>query len=209
MQLAAIKKVFVHPVLFLILMLMAGTPAKAQDGPLVQIEESVNQILAILNDQQLMQPGRAEERQERIMAEVRNRFNFREMSKLTLTRHWRELSDSERERFVELFAELLKNTYIGRVEDYHQKEVQVKFKGEEIRDGKALVSTVVVASRTETPIDYRLKKEDGKWMVYDVVIEGVSLIRNYRTQFTRIIEREKFAGLLQRIQNKINSGEAS
>lgn len=205
MQVTHARKFLVHSILVMLIFL-AVAPARAEEGPRAQIEASVNQILAILNNQQLAQPAKAEERRDRVMAVVRSRFDFREMSKLTLAQHWRELSPSEKDRFVDLFAELLKNTYIGRVESYDQKGVRVNFKGEEISDGVAFVPTVVTANRTQTPIDYRLKKDDGKWLVYDVVIEGVSLIRNYRTQFNQVIEREKFAGLLQRIQEKIKSG---
>jgi phospholipid transport system substrate-binding protein len=210
MQVATSRTIFFFSVLTFAVMLIGPPPGHGlQAGPLAQVKASVDDILAILNDQQLAQPGREEERQRQIMAEVRNRFGFREMSKLTLARHWRDLSETEQERFVELFAELLKNTYISRVESYYQKEVRVNFLGEEIRGDKATVATVVITNGTKTPIEYRLKQEGEEWTVYDVVIEGVSLIRNYRTQFTRIIEREKFPGLLQRIQNKVTSNEAS
>lgn len=209
MRLTNIRKIVVFSVLTLA-MLVAVPPVKAaQDGPLVQMKKSVDAILAILNNKQLAQPQHGKEREERIMAVVRDRFDFREMSKLALARHWRGLNESERKHFVDLFAKLLKNTYIGRVRNYSQKEVKVDFKSEEVHGDRALVDSVAIVGNTPTPIDYRMKKEDGKWKVYDVVIEGVSLIGNYRIQFTQIIQREKFAGLLKRIEDKVNRGKAS
>lgn len=211
MQLANVRKIVASSVLILAMLVIASAPGKAdQSGPLAQMKDSVNAILAILNNQQLTRPENEKEMQERIMTLVRNRFDFREMSKLALARHWRDLTEPERKRFTDLFAELLKNTYIGRVTNYSQKKVQVDFKSEEIHGDRAVVDTVVIANNTAgTPMNYRMKRNGEKWEVYDVVIEGVSLIRNYRTQFTRIIEREKFAGLMKRIQNKVNSGKAS
>jgi phospholipid transport system substrate-binding protein len=181
----------------------------AADTPLEQVRQTVDQILNILNDKQLAQTDRREERQQRIMANIRERFDFREMSKLTLARHWRQLSQEEQDRFADLFANLLRKTYIGRVESYYHEEVKVFFRGQKIRDHKAVVSSVVVSDNKETPIDYRLRNRDGKWLVYDVVIEGVSLVRNYRTQFDRILEKEKFAGLIERMKEKINASEKS
>jgi phospholipid transport system substrate-binding protein len=208
MRLADIRKIAASLVLILAMLVIAPAPGKAaQSGPLAQMKESVNAIVAILNNQHHQNE---KEMQERIMTLVRNRFDFREMSKLALARHWRDLSEPERKRFTDLFAELLKNTYIGRVTNYSQKKVQVDFKSEEIHGDRAVVDTVIIVNNTVgTPINYRMKRNGEKWEVYDVVIEGVSLIRNYRTQFTRIIEREKFAGLMKRIQNKVNSGKAS
>jgi phospholipid transport system substrate-binding protein len=193
------------------LLFLTGGPAvlTAQESPLAQIRQTVNEIMAILNDEKLASADMREERDRRIMAEVRNRFNFEEMSRLTLTRQWREISPAEQERFADLFAGLLRNTYISRVEAYYQQQVEVVFKDEAINDGRAMVASVVIANGTETPIGYRLSKENGKWMVYDVVIEGVSLIRNYRTQFSRIIEKEKFSGLIRRMEEKIKTGETS
>jgi phospholipid transport system substrate-binding protein len=209
MQGANMKKIVLSFLIFLLLLTGGVKVSTAQEGPLAQIRQTVDEIMAILNDERLAQADMREERDRRVMAEVRNRFNFEEMSRLTLTRNWRDLSPAEQEHFADLFANLLKNTYISRVEAYYQQQVKVVFKDEAISDGRAMVASVVIANGTETPIGYRLSRENGKWMVYDVVIEGVSLVRNYRTQFTRIIEKEKFSGLIRRMEEKIKTGETS
>jgi phospholipid transport system substrate-binding protein len=209
MQGANMKKIVLSFLLGLLLLTGGPKVLIAQESPLAQIRQTVDEIMTILNDERLAQADMREERDRRIMAEVRNRFNFEEMSRLTLTRQWREISPAEQERFADLFANLLRNTYISRVEAYYQQQVKVVFKDEAISDGRAMVASVVIANGTETPIGYRLSEQNGKWMVYDVVIEGVSLVRNYRTQFSRIIEKEKFSGLIQRMEEKIKTGETS
>jgi phospholipid transport system substrate-binding protein len=202
-------KKFLIFILFFSVLTGGAKASMAQESPLAQIRQTVDEIMAILNDESLAQAEMREERDRRIMAEVRNRFNFEEMSRLTLAQHWRDLSPAEQEHFANLFADLLRNTYISRVEAYQQQQVKVVFKDEAISDGRAMVASVVIANSTETPIGYRLTRDNGKWMVYDVVIEGVSLVRNYRTQFSRIVEKEKFSGLIRRMEEKIKTGETS
>jgi phospholipid transport system substrate-binding protein len=202
-------KIVLSVLTFFMLTTAGALVVTAQGSPVSQIKQSVDDLLAILNDERLAKPDMREERDIKIMGIVRDRFDFQEMSKLTMARHWRELSPAEQKHFADLFASLLRNTYISRVENYHSQQVRVVFKEETISEGRATVASVVISNGIETPIGYRLVNDSGKWMVYDVVIEGVSLIRNYRTQFSRIIEKEKFSGLIRRMEEKIKSGETS
>jgi phospholipid transport system substrate-binding protein len=195
---------------FALIFLIGGSQGTtAQEGPLAQIKQTLDEMVAILNNPNLIPPEMAEERQQRITNVVQKRFDFDQMARLTLGRHWRDLSRAEQEKFTELFADLLRNTYVSRVDLYYEHEISVSFRDQEIRDGRAVVSSIVTTNSTNTPISYRLSEKNGEWLVYDVVIEGVSMIRNYRTQFSRIIEKEKFAGLIRRIEERIDSGEAS
>jgi len=138
----------------------------------------------------------------RIMAEVDRRFDFVEMSMRALGRPWRGLNREQRVEFVRLFSELLKKTYIRRIESYSDEKVEFR---KENRDGKrAMVYSAIIRGDQEIPINYAMKLKKGTWRVYDVVIEGVSLVRNYRTEFSRVLRKEKYAGLVSRLRRKID-----
>ena len=182
----------------------------AEIGPLDQVKGMVDNILTIMKDDKFSAPEKKDERRDTIMIEVEKRFDFREMSKRTLARDWKSRSEPERKEFQGLFSELLKNTYIGRVEAYSDEQViYPKVLIDEKKKNKALVYTNVVKNNQEIPINYKLYKKNGEWFVYDVVIEGVSLVRNYRTEFGRIIGKEKYPGLISKIKEKIEKNEAS
>jgi phospholipid transport system substrate-binding protein len=190
----------------LFLFLLIAVPAQGAVSPLEQVRTTVQSIIGVMQDKDLQQPNKSEERQAKIMDYVNRRFDFEEMSKLTLASNWRGLTPEEKENFQELFADLLKNSYIGRIEAYSGEEVRFE---KEIFDGeqrtRAMVYTKVIKSNQEIPINYKLLNKQDEWYVYDVLIEGVSLVRNYRTEFARIITKEKFAGLIKRMQEKIAS----
>jgi phospholipid transport system substrate-binding protein len=192
----------------IILTLFAAVPALAVVSPLEQVQSTVQGILGVMKNEELRQPGKEEERRAAIMAYVNQRFDFEEMSKLTLASKWRERTPAEKKQFEELFADLLKNTYIGRIEAYSDEEVRYE---KEIFDGeqktKSMVYTKVIKNNQEIPINYKMLNKQGEWYVYDVLIEGVSLIRNYRTEFDRIINKEKYDGLIKRMQEKIANRE--
>jgi phospholipid transport system substrate-binding protein len=192
----------------LFLFLLITVTAQGAVSPLEQVRTTVQSIIGVMQDKELQQPDKREERQAKIMDYVNRRFDFEEMSKLTLASNWRGLTPEEKESFQELFADLLKNSYIGRIEAYSGEEVRFE---KEIFDGeqrtRAMVYTKVMKSNQEIPINYKLLNKRDEWYVYDVLIEGVSLVRNYRTEFARIITKEKFAGLIKRMQEKIASRE--
>lgn len=187
-----------------LLLLSFVVPAQAAVDPLEQVRATVQGIIGVMQDKSLKQPDKEAERRKAIMDYVNRRFDFEEMSKLTLASKWRDRTPEEKKNFEELFSELLKNSYIGRIEAYSGEEVQYE---REIFDTdqrtRALVYTKVIKNNQEIPINYKLLKKNGEWYVYDVMIEGVSLVRNYRTEFARIINEEKFAGLIKRMREKI------
>jgi len=185
-----------------------GAPAAASVGPLEQIKSTVTGIVGVMQSKELGQPDKKIVRREKIMAYVSQRFDFEEISKQTLAGNWRELSPEQRKNFERLFSELLKNTYIGRVEAYSNEVIKFD---KEVYDGdqraKVMVYTKVIKDNQEIPINYKLMAKKDDWFVYDVMIEGVSLIRNYRTEFARIINQEKYPGLIKRLQEKIDKKE--
>jgi phospholipid transport system substrate-binding protein len=173
----------------------AGDATRAMDG-------TVHRILSLLTDKTLAAPEKRTERRRLIMAEVDRRFDFVEISMRALGRPWRDLDRDQRIEFVRLFSELLKKTYIRRIEAYSNEKVEFR---KERRSGKrAMVYSVVVKGGQEIPINYAMKLKKGRWRVYDVVIEGVSLVRNYRTEFSRVMRKEKYAGLVDRLRRKID-----
>lgn len=180
----------------------------AAADPMSMLQEAVNEILQIMKDKRYEKPDMLEERKRLIITVVERYFDFREMSMRTLARHWREISEEEKEKFVHLFTQLLEKTYIDKIDAYSDE--QVIFKRQTIKGNKAMVMSGFIKNNVEIPIVYSLyENNSGKWLVYDVTIEGVSLVRNYRTQFDRIVDEEKFSGLVRRMEEKIEKHDAS
>ena len=128
-------------------------------------------------------------------------FDFDEMARRSLSRHWATLSREEQVEFVQLFTELLERTYLGRIQSYAGE--QLTYLGEEIDGPFATVkSRVVTTRRTETALEYRLRLKDGQWKVYDLLVDGVSFVSTYRSEFSRVIQSSSYAVLLQRMREK-------
>lgn len=176
----------------------------APPDPVGFIKEAVDEIISILQDEKLAAPSRRTERKKRVVAIVEKKFDFREMSMRALARHWRERTPEEQDRFVFLFKKLLENTYIAKIETYSGEKVV--FKKTARQGNKAIVYSELVRKNVETPVNYKLKSNDDHWMVYDVEVEGVSLVNNYRTQFASILSKEKFAGLIAKLEEKVGKG---
>lgn len=198
---------------FVSLAAMSGRVVAAPAEPMAVMRQAVNEILAVLQDKKFSGAAKKDERRKRVSAVVSGYFDFEEMSMRTLGRSWKERTPEERKQFVGLFRQLLERTYIDKVDNYCREldssctDKVVGFKRQEQQGNKAVVYTVFVRNNVETPVEYKLQNEAGKWQVYDVVIEGVSLVRNYRTQFESIIAREQFAGLLVKMEEKVKKGE--
>ena len=173
--------------------------------PIDIVKETIDRIFKILDDETLSRHEMRAEQKKQILSAVKTRFDFREMSKRSMARHWKKMPPEDHDYFIELFSKLLMNRYIGRVESNSGSEIL--YKKQIIKNDKAVVYTVALKNNTEIPLVYKLLKSEAGWMVYDVVIEGVSLVRNYRTQFTSVIKREKYAGLIKKMEKKAAKGE--
>jgi phospholipid transport system substrate-binding protein len=193
---AMILKRFLMPILVGFMMTLAST-AFAVDNATESVRMSVDSIIGILKDTGLDKPAK----REKIRGVIAERFDFRAMSQRTLATNWRKASKEEQQHFVELFSQLIQNTYIGRVEAYTNEEV--KYPAEKITNDRAVVDTLIMTSSAEIPVTYKLYLKDNRWMVYDVNIEGVSLISNYRNSYQEIVKREGFAGLLTKMEEKV------
>ena len=174
----------------------------AQAGPTVQVKSTIDRVLDVLKDPTL----KGEEKdlvRGRVLKEViYARFDFPEMAKRSLGVHWRKRTAQERQEFIDIFADLLERSYRKKIERYTDQEIV--YTSEQV-DGKyGVVSTAIADKREnlEIPIEYRVIRHDGDWLVYDVVIDGISLVSNYRSQFNRIIQRESFAELVKKMRVK-------
>ena len=162
-----------------------------------QVSGTVDAILGVLRDEALG----VDAKKDKIRALIAQRFDFRAMSQRTLAQNWRKASDAEKDRFVELYTRLLENTYFVMVEEYTNEAVE--YRSEKIRKEKyAQVETAIVASDKEIPVIYRTRLKNGEWWIYDVVVEGVSLISNYRSSYQQIAKREGISGLLAKMEAK-------
>ena len=175
--------------------------------PTGAVKETVDQVLVVLRDQALKDPARETERRAKLEEIIGRRFDYAEMAKRTLASHWKGLSAEKQEEFVALFQQFLANSYAGNVDGYSGE--QVEYLKEREKGEFAEVQTKVVSSKVQIPLDYRLLKKDGEWRVYDVVIDGVSLMKNYRGQFSRIIDSSSFEALLDKLRSKADLGTSS
>ncbi|MEW6161735.1 MAG: ABC transporter substrate-binding protein [Nitrospirota bacterium] len=169
--------------------------------PTDQMKQTIDSVLDILKNKELKKPEKTKERRAVIHKVVGSRFDFEEMSKRSLALHWRARSSEEKGEFVALFSDLLERSYIKKIESYEDE--QILYTGETIDGDYAVVKTKIITKRNvEIPVEYRLMKKNAKFEVYDVVIEGVSLVSNYRNQFNRIIRTSSYAELLKRMKSK-------
>ncbi len=169
-----------------------------------KLKASIDQILEILKDPSLKGDEAKEKRRDALRNVIYERFSFAKMSQLSLARHWKKRSDEEKENFIELFGQLLEETYVSKMETYtDEKIVYIK---EFVKKKKAQIKTKVIAESVEIPIDYRMyQTKEGDWMVYDMVIEGVSLVGNYRSQFDQIMQKDTFEKLMEDLKKKLDS----
>jgi phospholipid transport system substrate-binding protein len=182
--------------------LVVACTATARAGvPTDQLRAHVDRVLQILQDPELKKESKAAERRAAIRKVANETFDFEETAKRSLGRHWQARTPEERRQFVPLFTDLLESAYISRLEQYQGEKVQ--YVGETVEGDLAVVRTKILTPKgSEIPVDYRLERRDGQWKVYDVVIEGVSLVANYRTQFNKIIETSSYQALVDRMKAK-------
>ena len=182
---------------------LSMTIAAAVDAgpPTDQLRGHVDRVLTVLKDPELQKPARAADRRAAIRKVASDIFDFEEISRRTLARHWQARTPDERREFVGLMSDVLEQAYIGKLETYSGETV--RFLGDTPDGDVATVKTrIVMKSGTEIPVDYRMIDRSGRWIAYDVYVEGVSLVGNYRGQFDRIIQRQSYAELVKALRAK-------
>jgi len=169
--------------------------------PTDQLRGAVERVLKTLEDPTLKGEGKVAERRVAVRKIANEIFDFGEIAKRSMARHWQPLSEAQRSEFVGLFADLLERSYISKIETYGGEKIQ--YTAERIDGDYATVSTKIITKNgTEVPVDYRMIKRADRWLVYDVSIEGVSLVSNYRTQFNKIIQTTSYNELVSKLRNK-------
>jgi len=189
-------------VVSLAMLLFVGPVLAAGGTPSDTIRQTIDKLLVILKDPQLKGGGKEKERREKLKEAIQPAFDFTEMAKRSLASEWRRRSPEEQKEFVKLFTCLLEAAYLDKIESYNGEKVQYVREREE--GDFAEVDTIIVdAKRGQAfSVDYRLHKVDRQWKVYDVVIENISLVNNYRSQFNRVLAKVSFNDLLKRMKEK-------
>jgi len=183
--------------LFMLLVASSASAGPATD----QLRVGTDRVLKTLADPALQGPDRVAERQKALREITDPMFDWAEMARRALGRHWQTRTDPERQEFVPLFRNLLERTYATRIERYNGE--QITYTGESIEGEQATVRTKILdRTNRELPIDYRMVRgPDGRWLIYDVLIEGVSLVANYRSQFDQIIRTASYERLVEKLKS--------
>ncbi len=173
----------------------------AAGAPGDQVRQSVDKLLAILADLRLKQEGKKNERREELKKVIYQRFDFTEMARRALGPEWRRHTPEEQKEFVQLFTDLLERAYLKQIESYNDQKV--RYLNEREDHGYAEVDTKIVDNKgQEFSVNYRLDNVNGDWKVYDVVIEDISLVNNYRAQFSRVLASSSYQELVHRMKDK-------
>ncbi|MBI5904285.1 MAG: ABC transporter substrate-binding protein [Deltaproteobacteria bacterium] len=189
--------------------LLLATPASSFAGePTDRVRGAIDRVLEILKKKDLQAKERRMERRTLLREEISKAFDFDEMAKRSLGPAWRQRTPEERKEYVGLFRQVLENSYLGKVEAYQGEKI--RYGKESVEEGRfATVETLIVTGKgQEIPLNYRMVKGKADWRVYDVIIEEISLVNNYRSQFGGILQRSSFQDLLARLRDMVKSSDS-
>jgi phospholipid transport system substrate-binding protein len=191
--------------LLLLPLLLFGIAAPGIAGePTDQMKQTTDKVLSILNDPALKGPSKTEQRERLIRKALDERFDWEEMARRSLAKHWSQRTEEEKKEFVRLYTGLVERTYIDKIVEGYSGE-KIIYEGENIEKDYGTVKVKIVTKKeTNIPVEYRLRTRGDKWLIYDVSIEGVSLVNNYRTQFDSIMVKFPYANLVKRLKDKVN-----
>jgi phospholipid transport system substrate-binding protein len=192
----------------LILGLLIGLPAFAADaGPTDAVKESVGRMIAVLKDPGFQPAAKKDEQRAAMWEVVRSIFNFREISRRTLARNWTLFSGGQQQEFMDVFSQFLGDVYLDRIQGEYRNETVLYLGERKLSDARAAVETRIRRQNgTEIPVNYHMMRAGESWKVYDVTIEGVSLVQNYRSQFNEFLVNKKPDQLIDHLKKK-NEGK--
>ena len=170
--------------------------------PLDQLRLQIDRVLKVLEDPELKKETRAKDRRVAVRKIANDIFDFNETAKRSLGRHWQGRTPAEQAEFVQVFSDLLERSYLSKIEVYGGEKIQYLSDSVENGDQGKVQTKIVTKAGSEIPIEYRMHKKSDRWLVYDVIIEGVSLVSNYRTQFNKIIQTSSFQELVKKMKSK-------
>jgi phospholipid transport system substrate-binding protein len=182
------------------LILIVTTMASAEQTATESVKSTVDEVISILKSEELKQLGRSVERRQKIEQVIRQRVNYEDMAKRALGWPWTDLTDRERQEFVALFVQLLRDTFACRIDNYDDE--QVLYLSEQREENFTEVRAKLSGPKTETLLDFRLVDVFGHWYVQDVVIDGAGIVSNYHAQFASIIRDHAYAGLATKMKEK-------
>ena len=190
---------------FIAIYLFLGTGQLSAESQITaDLRGTIDQVLKIVSDKNLQKDPTL--RREKLRQAIAQRFNYKQMVMRSLAKNYNERSDEEREEFTGLFKKLLENSYASKIENYQNETIN--YVDEKIKGNYAMVRTQIVRKDGVIDVDYKMLKNNDQWLVYDFVIEGVSLIRNYRSQFSKIISTESYGALVSKLSKKVDDLEA-
>jgi phospholipid transport system substrate-binding protein len=186
-----------------VFLVMVFPAAAGSMEPMAVIKAPVDTVITILNDPQYKVAGTKTAQRDEIWKVVKPMFDFNEIAKRAVARNWGDFNDAEKAAFTDVFAQFLGNTYIDKIQgEYHNE--QIVYLGQDFySDIYVEVKTQIVRETLTIPVNYRMIKGGGQWKVYDIIVEGVSLVKNYRTQFASILVKDKPAQLIQQLNDKL------
>jgi phospholipid transport system substrate-binding protein len=182
------------------LLIFAGIPSLAAESPTEVVRTTINDVIRILEDKELKAPANLLPRRRLLEEVIAQRFDYGEMSKRALAANWTPLTNEQRDEFVDLFKAFLSDRYAAKIEGYSGE--QVSYLSERMEGQFAEVRTKLVSRKVDIPMDYRLINKAGRWYAYDIIVDGVSLVKNYRSQFTTIIRSSSYEELVHRLRNR-------
>jgi len=197
------KNIFIVSIL-IATFLLAGASLASAEGPGELVVAKIDEGLKILNDPELKGMDRFQERKQKIWNVVKSVFDFNETSRRALGRHWIPLDDTQKKEFTDAFVKVLKNIYLGKTDSYQGQKIE--YVRELVRGKRGKVQTnFFTVDQKKIVVDFNMHKKDGSWRVYDVIIEGVSIVSNYRGQFNSIMSKGSFEELMEQLLEKSDS----
>jgi phospholipid transport system substrate-binding protein len=187
-------------------LMIGGSRSLAAMTATESVQNLLDRMVQVLEDKELQKPEHAGERRMKLEKIFEERFSYEEMAKRSLAAQWPKLDETQQHEFVGLFQKLLTNTYASRIQDYSGQ--QVKFLNERLKDGYAEVRTKIMTGKAEIPLDYRLLRKSDEWFVYDLVLDGVSMVSNYRGQFSKILHSSSYEDLVEKLRHKSDTFSA-
>ena len=191
--------------LALVLVVALAAPALA-GAPTDQLKQRVDEVIRVLSDPSLK--DKTDERRAAVRKISEGVFDYQDTARRSLGQHWNERTPEEQREFVKMFGDLLERAYFSKIDRYQGEKV--RYGAETIDGDEAQVKTTITTNTgSDVPVDYRMHRVDDRWLVYDVTIEGVSMVSNYRSQFNKIVRTESYQALVQRLRAKEPEPSAS
>jgi len=192
------KNIILNSLTALLIPIFSYNIACAEETPKSLVQSTLDQVVSIVEEH--VGDEKQEYRRQLMRETINPHFDFEEMAKRSLGAYWKDINDSQRSEFVSIFSDMLARTYLSKIDTVERGMVTVG--NEEVQGPRAFVKTIVTSKGDKFSLDYRLMNTAGKWRVYDVVIENIGVVSNYRNEFAGIIRKERFEGLIQRLREK-------